>query len=232
MATQSANAGGRPRLIDEADIVRAGRALGMRRLSLNAVAAELDVSATALYRHVEGRWGLEHLVGESLLAELRLRDEGGESVVRHLLSFGLQLRTHMLAHPGLAGYVQTLFPRGESGRCLLSAEIEALGGRGYAPDAALVLCSAVASMAIGYAAAEDVQRERAEGLSAEQEKAAGQLSADARLGEAHRGLPEMDSDTYVRLMLTGAITGLVSVAPPGRPTEEIIAALRAAGEDV
>ena len=47
-----------------------GRDLGMRRLSINGVAARLGVSATALYRHVEGRWELERLVGESLLAEL------------------------------------------------------------------------------------------------------------------------------------------------------------------
>ncbi|WP_229568323.1 MULTISPECIES: TetR family transcriptional regulator [Rhodococcus] len=34
----------------------------MQQLSLNAVASRLGVSAAALYRHVDGRWGLERLV--------------------------------------------------------------------------------------------------------------------------------------------------------------------------
>ncbi|GAA1138275.1 TetR family transcriptional regulator [Ornithinicoccus hortensis] len=68
--TSGTRVGGRPPRIDRADIVRAGRALGMAGLSVKAVAAELGVSATALYRHVDGRWGLERLVGESLLSDL------------------------------------------------------------------------------------------------------------------------------------------------------------------
>jgi AcrR family transcriptional regulator len=60
--TVAARAGGRPPLIAVDDVVRAGRELGMRRLSINAVAARLGVSATALYRHVESRWALEGLV--------------------------------------------------------------------------------------------------------------------------------------------------------------------------
>lgn len=101
---------GRPRQIDIDDIVRAGRELGMHRLSLNAVAARLEVTPAALYRHVDGRWGLERLVGESLLADPRLRDDPGHDTARHLLSFGLRLRAFVLERPGLAAYLQTLFP--------------------------------------------------------------------------------------------------------------------------
>lgn len=209
--------------------MRAGRALGMRRLSLNAVAAELGVSSTALYRHVDGRWGLERLVGESLLAELTLRDDGDADIVRHLLSFGMQLRDHVLRHPGLAAYMQVLFPRGEGGRRLLVHEIEALGRRGYDRAPALVLGSAVASMTLGYAAAEEAQRDRGEELETERRRAVEGLLADASLRAVHGGLPVVDADTYVRLMLTGAIAGLVSVAPPGSTVQETVAALRAAG---
>lgn len=141
--------GGRPPRIDRADIVRAGRALGMAGLSVKAVAAELGVSATALYRHVDGRWGLERLVGESLLTDLELTDDPQHTVAQHLLSVGLELRSFLLDHPGLAVYLQTLFPRGEGGRRLLAGQAEALGRRGYSPDAAIVLSSAVASVAIG-----------------------------------------------------------------------------------
>ncbi|MFC7109128.1 TetR/AcrR family transcriptional regulator [Nonomuraea rubra] len=110
--------GGRPRQIETADIVRAGRELGLRDLSMNAVAARLGVSSTALYRHVDGRWELERLVGESILAGLDFHDDPAHGPVRHLLSFALELRGFILRHPGLAAYVQTLFPRGEgAGGC-------------------------------------------------------------------------------------------------------------------
>lgn len=143
MGEPALRTGGRPRQIVVEDIVRVGRALGMRRLSLHAVAAELGVSTTALYRHVDGRWGLERLVGESLLSDVRLHDDPAHDTVKHLLSFGLQLRDFILDHPGFAGYLQTLFPRGAGGRRLLADEVTALGRRGYAPEAAIVLGSAV-----------------------------------------------------------------------------------------
>ncbi|MFT4296048.1 MAG: hypothetical protein QM582_11620 [Micropruina sp.] len=222
--------GGRPRQVDVADIVRAGRELGLRDLSLNAVAARLGVTATALYRHVDGRWGLERLVGESLLDDLVLVDDPAHDTLRHLLSFGLQLRTFIVHRPGLAGYLQTLFPRGASGRRLMADELAALVRRGYAEDAAIVLSSAVASLAIGYAAAEEAQRDRADGLDGQRDDALAGLRVDERLAPGHADLPVVESEEYVRLMLTAAIGGLLAAAPPGRPVRQIVAELRAAGE--
>lgn len=232
MGEPALRTGGRPRQIVVEDIVRVGRALGMRRLSLHAVAAELGVSTTALYRHVDGRWGLERLVGESLLSDVRLHDDPAHDTVKHLLSFGLQLRDFILDHPGFAGYLQTLFPRGAGGRRLLADEVTALGRRGYAPEAAIVLGSAVAGLAIGHAAAEELQADRADGIDAERRSAAARLSVDEFLGPAHHALPAVNSSEYVRLLLTGAIQGLVEAAPPGRPVEDVVAALHAAGEGV
>ncbi|WNI27777.1 hypothetical protein [Streptomyces sp. ITFR-6] len=225
-----ARTGGRPRQIESADIVRAGRELGLRNLSMNAVAARLGVSSTALYRHVDGRWGLERLVGESLLAELDLRDAPGDGPVPHLLSTALQLRAFLLRHPGLTRYVQTLFPRGEGGRRLLATAAESLVRRGYSTEAGIVLSAAVASVAIGYAATEEAQFERVEGLDAQRQDVEEALRSDTRLGEAQRALPTIDADEYVRLWLGAAIRGFVEAAPPGRPVDEIRAALRAAGE--
>lgn len=224
--------GGRPRQIEPADIVRVGREIGLRELSMNAVAARLGVSSTALYRHVDGRWGLERVVGESILAELDLLDDPAYDTVQHLLSSALQLRAFILRHPGLAVYVQTLFPRGEGGRRLLAVEAQALGRRGYSADAAIVLCSAVASIAIGYTAAEDAQRERSEGLEVQRQDAFEAMLDDERLGPAQAALPEVGADEYVRLWLGAAIRGFVEAAPPGRPVAEIRAALRVAGEGV
>ena len=222
--------GGRPRQIETEDIVLIGRELGLHRLSLNAVATRLGVSSTALYRHVDGRWGLENLVGESTLADLDLLDDPADDTVRHLLSFGLQLRSFILRHPGLAVYVQTLFPRGRSGRRLLAVETAALMRRGYATDAAMVLAAAVASIAIGYAAAEDAQRQRAEGRARQERDALAALRTDPLLGAAHRALPDVGADEYVRLWLGAAVRAFVEAAPPGRSPERIMAALDAAGK--
>lgn len=223
----SARASGRRPLIHVDDIVRVGRELGMARLSVSAVAVELGVSATALYRHVRGRWELERMVGESILAELELRDDPAHDTARHLLSFGGQLRAFVLAYPGLASYLQVLFPRGDAGARLLADEVAALGRRGYATDAAIVLSGAVASLAIGSAAAQERAAEAAAstGYVDERDAVTAQLAQDSRFGGAHTTLPPVTVEDFARLVLTAAIRGLVAAAPPGRPVAEVVAAL-------
>lgn len=219
--------GGRRPLIHVDDIVRAGRGLGMARLSMNAVASELGVSATALYRHVQGRWELERLVGESLLAELVLHDDPAHDTPRHLLSFGGQLRAFVLAHPGLGSYLQVLFPRGDAGARLLADEVAALERRGYATDAAIVLSGAVASLSIATAVAEEREAEAAASTGYPDERAAviAQLAGDSRFGAAHTTLPQVTPEDFSRLVLTAAIRGLLAVAPPGRPVPDVVAEL-------
>lgn len=144
-----ANIGGRPATITTDDIVRAGRRLGMRDLSVSAVAAELGVSGAALYRHVDGRWGLERLVGEDMLADLVLTDDPGRDLQAQSVGFGMQLYDFVIAHPGIGSYLQQLFPRGAAGRALLVAEVEALARRGYDTAAALAVTNVVARSASG-----------------------------------------------------------------------------------
>ncbi|UYP18762.1 TetR/AcrR family transcriptional regulator [Rhodococcus sp. Z13] len=212
----------RVRKIDMDDIVRVGRALGLRKLSLNAVATELQVSPAALYRHVDGRWGLELAVGESLLGDLTLHDDPAHDIEQHLLSFGLQLRSFVLAHPGLGTYMQTLFPRGEAGQRLMATEVGALMQRGYAPDVAVSLASAVASVSINFAVAEEAQLERIEGLERQRNEVVDRLRSDAELGEAHRDLPAFDHEGFSKLVLTASIRGFLAVAPAGRPLHEVV----------
>lgn len=214
------------------DIIRAGRKLGMRRLSMNAVAAELGVSSTALYRAVDGRWGLERLVGESLLGDLKLHDDPDHDIEQHLLSFGLQMWHFIVRHPGLGVYMQTLFPRGEAGRLLMAHQIEALSKRGYSPDVAIALSSVIAGVSINYAVAEDSQREHAEELDVQREKITEQLKTDEDLAEAHRDLPSVEHTQFVRLVLAAMVRGVLSVAPPGRPLEQVMAELAAIGMGV
>lgn len=223
--------GGRRAQVHLDDLVRSGRRLGMAHLSVSAVANDLGVSTTALYRHVSGRWELERLVGESILAELELTDDPAHDTTRHLLSFGGQLRSFVLAHHGLASYLQALFPRGDAGARLLAAEVAALARRGYAPDAAIMLSGAVATLAIGSAVTEERAADAAGSSGYGDERAAtlSLLAKDDRFGAAHATLPEVTPDQFARLVLTAAIRGLVAAAPPGRPVAETVAELGGLG---
>ena len=191
-----------------------------------------DRTLPAHRRQVE----LERLVGESLLAELDLRDDPSADTERHLLSFALQLQDFTAEHPGLASYLQVLFPRGDAGRRLLAAEVEALSRRGYSTDAAMVVSSAVATLAISLAAREENNAnatggDQAGGFAEERDAVADGLSDDPRLGAAWAGLPQASSSEFVRLLLAASIRGLVALIPPGRPFAEVVAELSAAGKD-
>ena len=82
-----------------------GRELGLRRPSVNAVTRRLGVVHRAVPVRA-GRWELERLV-ESILAELRSRDDPTHDVARHLLSFAIQLRARVREHPASSPYPQT-----------------------------------------------------------------------------------------------------------------------------
>ena len=217
--------GGRPRQIVVDDIVEAGRRVGLEGLSMSAVAQRIGVSTTALYRYVASRWDLERLVGESILAEFEVADDPDHDAEQHLLSFALQLYGFVIDHPGLAAYLQTLFPRGDGGRRIVTGEIAAMSARGYDPDAALVVTSAVASSTLGYAAAEERQRGRESGYDDERRSALAGIEADSLLKPAHTGLPDVDMAGFVRLVMPAIIGGLLRVAPAGRSVADIVAEL-------
>lgn len=219
--------GGRPRQIEVDDMVAAGRDIGLRELSLNAVAARLGVSATALYRHVKSRWGLEQLVGESLLSDLELPDDPDHDTPTQLLSFGIGLFDFVVDHPGLVTYVQTLFPRGEGGRRLLAEQTAAIERRGYSTDAAIVLCSAVATQALGHAAAEEAQRADTESWDERREEAVEGMRENDRLYRAHHRLPQLSVPGYARLMLAVTVRAIVDILPPDREVTEVLDELEA-----
>ena len=219
--------GGRPPRIGLADIERAGREIGLDALTVQAVAARLDVTPTALYRHVDGKFGLETLVGESVLAELRITDDPDGDTAEHLLSFAAQLRDFVLSHPGLCAYLQVLFPRGRSGARLLEGEIAALVRRGYRPDAAAVVCSTVAVLAISMAAAEERRRAgtAAPGFERALAETRALIGEGGLLAEAHADMPAIEDETHFRLVITACLHGILATAPPGRSVAEITTTL-------
>lgn len=215
--------GGRQAQITVADIEREGVELGLPNLTVNGVATALGVSPTALYRHVDGKLGLEALVGEAVLRELRIVDDPDHGLEQHLLSFAQQIHAFVLRHPGLAAYMQGLFPRGESGIRLMRDAIEALGRRGYSPAGAVLIGSTVASLAINLATAEERHRPYFDDSHRrELEKVYALIEADEVLRAAHAELPEITSGSYFRMVMTGCIRGLVAAAPPSRPVVEAL----------
>ena len=156
--------------------------------------------------------------------------------LQHLLSFALQLQDFCAEHPGLASYLQVLFPRGYAGRQLVAAELEALSRRGYSGDAAVLLASAVATLVISLAAREENNAgatggEHASEFDAQRDAVDDRMTADPQLGAAHIGATQVSNAEFVRLLLAASIRGLVAEIPPGRPIGEVVAVLSAARRD-
>ncbi|MFI6535261.1 TetR/AcrR family transcriptional regulator [Nonomuraea sp. NPDC050547] len=222
--------GGRTATFSHEDVVAAGVRIGLHELTVQAVAEALGVTPTAVYRHVPSRAALETLVGEAILNELTLHDDPERPTAAHLVAFGRQLRRFTLAHPGTAQYLQRLFPRGPSGVRLLETQIRALAGRGYAPAAATVLSSAVATVTIGIVAAEQAQDAQARldppGTEENTREALAAMAGSPLVRAASLGIPAHTADDYFELVLTSLAEGLVAKLPPGRDVADLAAALR------
>jgi AcrR family transcriptional regulator len=211
--------GGRRAVVTTDRIAAVGCALGLPGLTVPAVASSLGVSATAVYRHVPNRDALEVLVGETLLEDLRLVDDPSHDVAAHLVAFAEQLRAFALGRPGMATYLMRRFPRGASGAGLLEHEVRALAARGYDDGTAIVLASAVATLALGQAAHHELRAAE----PADDAAALEALATRPRLLEAAALLPQVDADRHFRVLMTGVVTGLVATMPAGVTVTEVLA---------
>jgi AcrR family transcriptional regulator len=218
--------GGRQAQIGLADIEREGVRIGLANLTVNGVAGALGVTPAALYRHVDGKLGLESLVGEAVLDELHLADNPAHDLDTHLLSFARQLRSFVLDRPGLAAYMQGLFPRGRAGIRLQREAIEALGRRGYGAAAAVMVSGTVAALAINLVAAEERHQPYENGpYQRELEKVYALLAADEVLATVHAELPHISRSDYFGMVMTACIRGLTTAAPPDRSVADVLSDL-------
>lgn len=219
---------GRPVVFTRADIVAAGCEIGLQDLRISAVAGALGVSPAALYRHIEGRWELERLVGEELLSRLRIADNPEHGTTEHLVSFAVALRAFVTAHPGLASYMLVLFPRGESSARLIRAQVDALGRRGYSVEVAVTLAGCIARVTLSLVAAEEQRRAANDGADflSESENAHDVLTAQGAIGPAYERRWMLTDDEYFAMLISTAVRGFVAAAPPERPVDEVMAALR------
>ncbi|MFE3449862.1 TetR/AcrR family transcriptional regulator [Nonomuraea sp. NPDC059194] len=217
--------GGRTATFTLQDVVAAGTRIGLADLTIQGVADALGVTSAAIYRHVPSRSALDSLVGEAILAELTIVDDPAEPTATALVGFAAQLRRFTLAHPGTAQYLQRLFPRGPSGIRLLEEQIANLGRRGYDPAAATVLSSAIATIALGIAAAEEARAVHAlldpRGDDEATRAALAAMAGSPLLQVAREGIPSHTADDYFLLLLTAAADGLVTHLPPGRPVTSL-----------
>ena len=216
---------GRPSLITRADIVRVGCQLGMDHLRVSAGATALGVSTAALYRHIEGRWELERLVGERLLDELRIIDDPQHDGPAFLVSFAVQLRRFVTDHPGLASYMLVLFPRGESSARLISDQVTALARRDYSTEAAVTILGAIARLTLSLVAADEQRRTANDDAAflSEHHTAHEVLAGLGELGTAYERRWVLTDDEYFALLITTVVRGVASAALPGKPLNEAIA---------
>jgi len=92
---------GRPPRINREMIAEAAQAVGLERLTLKAVADELDVSVAALYHHVSGKDDLVRLAAQRSVAAVPLPVDRGQHWARWLLEWAAYNREVFLAQPGL-----------------------------------------------------------------------------------------------------------------------------------
>lgn len=218
--------GGRTASFTTGDVVAAGVRIGLADLTIQRVADALGVTSAAIYRHVPNRLALERLVGEAILDRLTIADDPAQSTRDYLLGFAVQLRRFTVAHPGTAGYLQRLFPRGPVGARLLEEQIAALGRRGYDPAAATALGSATAFLALGFVLTEEARAAQAAADPADDEaeirEARAVLERSPILRATLPELPTVTLDEYFLVLLTAAVDGLVLHLPAGRPVAELL----------
>ena len=128
----------------------AGAAIGLRELSMKAVADALGVSPQALYRHVRDREALEVLVGEHLTASFELPDDVGQPWTDYLVELGHRLREALTPHPGLGTYLRRLGPASAGTLRIIDRCDRVLVSRGLRPVDALMAGGTVANFTIAY----------------------------------------------------------------------------------
>ena len=138
--------GGRQQIIDEEMILSAALDLGMDRLSMNAVAKRLGVSAAALYRYVPSREALLELCLDAFANKLDFSPQG--TWRETLAALAEAFRAALKASPGAAAHAFKLGPGSPRGMRLMDSVLGALIDAGFTPKLAWQAYSAVVDHAV------------------------------------------------------------------------------------
>lgn len=135
---------GRPARIDREKIIRASLKLGIDQLSMHAVARALNVSTTALYRHVKNRDELLNLCMDVFCERISIPKES--SWRAYLEQLALEFRAAMRALPGAADYGLRIGPSTPAAYRIVDHSLGVLRSGGFAPADAWFAYSAVLNL--------------------------------------------------------------------------------------
>ena len=140
------------------EIAQVGAEIGLLKLSLSGVAARLNVTTPALYRHVKGREELVELVVTEYLSQVDLSDRCQDART-YLLHCARQLFVICAEHPGLSEYFQLHFPNHPELARLERQMDGNLAAHGLEPMRAKLIASLITTIALSLVQADQITRQ-------------------------------------------------------------------------
>lgn len=203
-ASESTRRGpGRPRSIDVDQIVDAGLAVGLDRLTLAAVADELGVHAGSLYRYISGRDELAQLVADRIFDAADFDDDPTLSQEELLTELACQLRRVLVDNPGTTAYALSagVTPGIQRFR---EKYVVLLVDRGLELTKAVLLLDETAGYAIAWANVGDPTNRSLHF------KRHGQLEPSELIQQAHEGYQPASDDEWFRWCVSAHIRGTMA----------------------
>lgn len=150
----SSKMGGRPKLIDDTQILLAAVSMGVEQMSMNGVARKLGVSTTALYRYYPSKQALldacmDHFCGRIRLPDVALPWD------QYLSGVGHAFRNALLETPGASAYGVKLGPTTPAAFQIMDVSLGVLMRAGFDERDAWSAYSQVVDHAFNYVQKEE-----------------------------------------------------------------------------
>ncbi|MEM9131137.1 MAG: TetR family transcriptional regulator [Actinomycetota bacterium] len=139
---------GRPKAASRERIIEAGISVGLRNLTMTAVAAELEVAEATLYNYVSSKQELEEAIVAALVDQIDSPSSDIAHAHDHLVELGARIATVLRRHRGLT---EAVIRHGASAAITTraQADLDRLIELGLDPDTALVAHSELVWFVIG-----------------------------------------------------------------------------------
>lgn len=126
---------------------------GVDRLTMRALAAELDIEAPSLYKHVANKGEILDGMCELIYGQVTVEPTSPEWDQR-LRAYARAFRTALLANRNLVGVLATRPVRTESSMTLVEVSLQEFADAGLDPETSRRLLNVIVSMIIGHVLAE------------------------------------------------------------------------------
>lgn len=147
------HARGRPRILTDSAIIKAGARITLPNVTVRAIARALRVSEMSVYRRTGGLKALRLLIADGIVenADFTLSDHADPEEA--LIDVAVQLRDFVLANPGIAEHLANLGPAALNTLSRIEeAQAEFATRHRISPAQASILLSTVAEHAVALAA--------------------------------------------------------------------------------